>query len=269
MTYNPNIPQALDDPSVSQGQFLNNFFLLNQYFDVNHVPFTAGGNNGLHDKVNFPVSVSDPNLTSPQSSVYPKTFIDPITLASSLELFFQNNDQFFNTAQLTNSAVCNLVITNITSATPCEVTTATNHGLSTGNQVKLSGINGTTTLNGTTKTITYTSSTKFTLNGTTAADVTSYSAPLGYQFNGYISSSSLTRFGFVSPWGFIFNFGTATNSGEVYFSIPYPVGFSFYFPFLTSKNNSSTNSPYVTVATDRKKLQYTSAGNVYYLTIGK
>lgn len=267
MTYNPNIPQALDDPSVSQGQFLNNFFLLNQYFDVNHVPFTAGGNNGLHDKVTFPTSISDPNLAAPQSSVYPKTFVDPLTLASTIELFFQNGNQFFNVKQLTNSAVCNLVITNATQAVNCQITTATRHGLSNGNQIYISGVYGMTQLNGGPYTITVVNNTNFTIN----VDSTlfgAYSAPSGYNFNGYIRADNLTRYGFVSPWGLIFNFGSTNNSGTLYYSIPFTSNQPFIIPQLTTNNNNSAASPRVTDATNTDRLLYSSPGNIYYFVMG-
>ena len=39
MTYNPNIPQATDRPSVSQGQILTNFLQIEDVFGQNHVEF--------------------------------------------------------------------------------------------------------------------------------------------------------------------------------------------------------------------------------------
>ena len=53
MSYHPSIPQANDDPTVSQGQLLDNFGTLNTDFAINHVAFTAGGNAGFHKIVQF------------------------------------------------------------------------------------------------------------------------------------------------------------------------------------------------------------------------
>ena len=41
MTYNPGIPQPRDIPSASQAPILSDFKLLNDYFNVNHVPFAG------------------------------------------------------------------------------------------------------------------------------------------------------------------------------------------------------------------------------------
>jgi hypothetical protein len=58
MTFTPNIPQATDDPSVSQGQILSNFQVLNNVYGTigDHYPWTDtnGGEIGKHAKVTFP-----------------------------------------------------------------------------------------------------------------------------------------------------------------------------------------------------------------------
>lgn len=55
MTYNPNIPQATDNPSNSQSQILANFQQLNMQYGTagDHVPFTASTNNGKHNSVTW------------------------------------------------------------------------------------------------------------------------------------------------------------------------------------------------------------------------
>lgn len=63
-------------------------------------------------------------------------------------------------------------ITNITQANPGEVTTATNHGLTTGDEVTIVDVSGMTEVNDTTFTVTVTSSTTFTLG----VDTTSFGA---------------------------------------------------------------------------------------------
>lgn len=95
MTFNPNIPQANDDPTTSQSDLLGNFGKLNADWAVNHIPLTSGGNNGFHKMVQFPnVLASDPPVTGLQSAVYPKVGPD-----GNPALFFENVLKVF---QLTN-----------------------------------------------------------------------------------------------------------------------------------------------------------------------
>jgi hypothetical protein len=95
MTFNPNIPQANDDPTASQSDLLGNFGKLNADWAVNHIPLTSGGNNGFHKMVQFPnVLASDPPVTGLQSAVYPKVGPD-----GNPALFFENLLTVF---QLTN-----------------------------------------------------------------------------------------------------------------------------------------------------------------------
>lgn len=77
MTYNPNIPQATDNPSTSQGQILSNFQQLNDQFGTDlttgnggdHILFSSTINNGAHNRVKFldqsgastPVKQAGPN----------------------------------------------------------------------------------------------------------------------------------------------------------------------------------------------------------------
>jgi len=70
MTYNASIPQATDDPTQSQAQFLANFGILNTDFSVNHQPFTSGNNPGLHTQIQFPADISDPTYGTTIISLY-------------------------------------------------------------------------------------------------------------------------------------------------------------------------------------------------------
>lgn len=72
------------------------------------------------------------------------------------------------TGLVTFSANVNRLIAGITNASPCVVTTTTNHGVQTGNSVHLSAIQGTTQLNGRRLLITRINSTAFSLNGVDA-----------------------------------------------------------------------------------------------------
>jgi len=74
MTYNPNIPQAADIPSQSQGEMLTNFQQLNTVFDVDHVPFNDGtaANRGKHDKSTYIELGADPATAANEISLYSK-----------------------------------------------------------------------------------------------------------------------------------------------------------------------------------------------------
>jgi hypothetical protein len=87
MTFLPNIPQAADDPAVSQGQILTNFQQLETVFDVDHVPYTigVGAGAGYHDRVVFN-SVAAPPALGPRSTLH------TALIAGFAELFFQNGN---------------------------------------------------------------------------------------------------------------------------------------------------------------------------------
>jgi hypothetical protein len=101
MVYNPNIPQANDELADSQADLLNNFQALNNEFSVNHLPLTTvSAQAGYHTKVFFSAPLgSDPNLASPESSLYVKT----VDMAS--QLFFQNGGAGTNVEQITGLTV--------------------------------------------------------------------------------------------------------------------------------------------------------------------
>ena len=69
-------------------------------FGINHLPLTTtSGQAGYHTLINFASTVSNPNLSAPQSSLYPKL------LAGVAELFFQNNTTSNSARQLTNLTI--------------------------------------------------------------------------------------------------------------------------------------------------------------------
>lgn len=95
--YTPSIPQAGDDPKVSQAQIQGNFGRLNTDFNVDHVQFTSSINRGQHRKITFQdVLAVDPNKAADIASLYTKLF------NSAPELFFQNNNAASDVYQLTN-----------------------------------------------------------------------------------------------------------------------------------------------------------------------
>lgn len=92
--YIPAIPQAGDDPKVSQGQILGNFTRLNIDFNVDHVQYSASTNRGQHRKVTFQdVLGADPNKAGNIASLYTKL------VSGNPELFYQNSTSVL---QLTN-----------------------------------------------------------------------------------------------------------------------------------------------------------------------
>jgi hypothetical protein len=119
MTYNPNIPQANDDPTQSQLQLLNNFAQINTQFSVNHVPLTAGGQNGFHTQVVFNNVLSvDPNPTAPSSVLYTKTSTTGTVPTNTTELFFQNGPLAANVKQLTQLPITKAAPSNFGFTTP-------------------------------------------------------------------------------------------------------------------------------------------------------
>ncbi len=74
MTYNPNIPQAADIPSQSQGELLTNFKQLNTIFDVDHVPFNdvTVANRGKHDQSTYIELTDSPGTAANEVAVFSK-----------------------------------------------------------------------------------------------------------------------------------------------------------------------------------------------------
>lgn len=255
MTYNPNIPQANDDPQQSQGQLLNNFGTINSKFSINHNPYTNSANPGFHTKINFAaVLAADPNLSSPQSSLYPKNQLS----TNTTELYFQNNNTAVDVKQLTNLPIANGIIQGITPGAP-NIINSNSHGLTTGQTVTFYNIVGSVELNGNTYTVTVIDPNNFSV---VQGGVSAYISG-GYWIR---ASSLLQRFGFLSPWGLIFNMGLATTS-PITFAYPYPPGFTTYYAGVTPILASSTG--YFINSVSATGMVYTCTQPVYYIMIGK
>lgn len=102
MAYNRSIPQSTDLISNSQSQILGNFQAIDSGttgtgagFSRNHITLTDATNGGLHNRVDYYQSVTDPMITGFVSSLYAKTVVDA-------ELFYRN---LGGIVQLTNLAV--------------------------------------------------------------------------------------------------------------------------------------------------------------------
>jgi hypothetical protein len=82
MSYNPDIPQASDFISSSQGDLLTNFQALNTVFAVDHNTFNAPSNAGTHLKVTLPTTLSPPPTVTGLGSAYYSTTYTPASPAS-------------------------------------------------------------------------------------------------------------------------------------------------------------------------------------------
>lgn len=72
-SYDPTIPAAGDDPSVSQGQIQTNFSTLAIDFAVNHIGYGTGAGEGKHKFVEFPAqSVKPVGLSTGEGTLYSK-----------------------------------------------------------------------------------------------------------------------------------------------------------------------------------------------------
>lgn len=69
--YNPDIPQAIDQPSQSQGEILQNFTSINEIWDVNHYTF-ASVNGGKHKFVQMPQQAIKPVILANEMALYTK-----------------------------------------------------------------------------------------------------------------------------------------------------------------------------------------------------
>lgn len=218
MSYHPNIPQSNDDPSVSQGDMLDNFMKLNSDFAINHLPFTSGGNRGFHTLVQFPtVQASDPTVTGLESALY------PLAGPTDSELFFRNVNSI---SQLTNLPIVNGTITNVIPGANGRVT-SDRHDLTTGQSVTIRDVVGITSINGVTFVITVVDIDNFDLNAAVGG---------AYVSGGTWTEPNSTRFGFDTPWGWIVNTGRSigiVGTTTIQYSIPYPLGFTFFGGFLT------------------------------------
>jgi hypothetical protein len=99
MTYNPNIPNATDNISVSQNDLKINFQQLENIFDNDHYTwdFATTANRGAHRQVNFKLPIADPAVVATESFVYSKA--DPKDTGNNSQLYFKN---ILGIKQLTN-----------------------------------------------------------------------------------------------------------------------------------------------------------------------
>lgn len=82
MAYNPDIPQASDDPSQSQSQLLANFQELNTFLTVNHVSLNDG-DEGKHKFLQMPTQSSAPTTGAAEGGLYAKD------VSGTPELFYR------------------------------------------------------------------------------------------------------------------------------------------------------------------------------------
>lgn len=96
-TFYENIPQATDVISQSQPQLLQNFSSIDSILDVDHYTFeSAGGDDGFHRKVTFPLIGSS---VLPVGAV---GIVNTQTANSKSELFYLNSTE---NIQITNSGL--------------------------------------------------------------------------------------------------------------------------------------------------------------------
>jgi hypothetical protein len=87
MAWQPNIPAATDQLSVSQGDLQGNFQALNTAVGVDHyLPGVA--NDGKHKQVTLPVQSPVPTFAAGEVGVY--NFLDPVSGVNQLYVTFQD-----------------------------------------------------------------------------------------------------------------------------------------------------------------------------------
>ena len=86
MTYTLGIPDANQSPATQQAPLQTNTNLVDQYFGVDHVRYTAATDQGEHLKVTLTDVQPDPVLLAPKSQLYSKAVSGP----TDQQLFFAN-----------------------------------------------------------------------------------------------------------------------------------------------------------------------------------
>jgi hypothetical protein len=87
--YNPNIPQASDNPADSQGEMLVNFGSINNILAVDHFTFgSLSSTDGQHRQVTLPIPLSGDPAVPPGTAaeLYIKSIVSGIS-----QLFFINS----------------------------------------------------------------------------------------------------------------------------------------------------------------------------------
>lgn len=86
MTYTLGIPDFNQSPATQQAPLQTNTNLVDQYFGVDHVRYTAATDQGEHLKVTLTNVQPDPVLVAPKSQLYSKAVSGP----ADQQLFFAN-----------------------------------------------------------------------------------------------------------------------------------------------------------------------------------
>jgi hypothetical protein len=94
MAYQPNIPQPGQDPSVSQGDLLNNFTAINTIFGINHYEFNeVVGTQGKHKFVTYVDQLAiDPVVAGTDWA----TFVKDTTFEAVSAPFIRNVNKVWN-----------------------------------------------------------------------------------------------------------------------------------------------------------------------------
>ena len=91
MPYDNAVPQAAQRISASQQPILNNFIEIGNDFALNHVPLTAGANNGKHNLVQFvsqiPAYLAVAGAAAGEVNIYNKLPQIPFVATNRQELF--------------------------------------------------------------------------------------------------------------------------------------------------------------------------------------
>ena len=120
----------------------------------------------------------DDVVQTSQTPTYSKMAIIPWSMAANVDTY-ANNIRGTPVGPISISNVTwsssTLDISNITKANPAVVTTATPHGLATGDKVYITGVSGMTQVNNKTYTVTWVSATTFRLNSTNSNSYGGYS----------------------------------------------------------------------------------------------
>jgi len=86
-SYNASIPQATDNPSVSQGQILTNMSSISGLISEDHIGFNTA-NGGLHEQVTLPAN----NVPGAQSGLASTIYSNPgVANTNASMLFFKNS----------------------------------------------------------------------------------------------------------------------------------------------------------------------------------
>lgn len=98
--WNPNIPNPANVPANDAVSMQQNFAVLDQSYQVNHVPLSVATDMGKHPVVNFPVQSGDMGTGANDVALYAKNVVYPGP-NTFVELFFRRQGNT-NVSQLTS-----------------------------------------------------------------------------------------------------------------------------------------------------------------------